>query len=174
MHRITLTPECPENSVDGQELEDLLHLENALRDKSPLRRVRDSYAFQLFSLRNCFICADNNRFTELLRLLPWSLQEEVMKNPSLSTEGQLEKAILSVKSLPHSANLSTATCTNGVSAGFHSHMTQSVTFAEGAVWRTRLNSSLALIDFIMQAAEHWSFSRIGTHYLENFFHLVRR
>jgi hypothetical protein len=173
-HRVAFTPDSPENSVDGQQLQDLRHLGNALRDQPPLGRMRDSYALQLFSLRDCLICADNNWFTKLLYLLPWSVQEEVMNNPGLSREGGLEKAILSFKLLLHCFNLSAAASADGGLARFHSRVTQAATFAEGAVRRTLLNSSLAVIDFIMHADEHWSFSRIGTHCLENFFGLVRR
>jgi hypothetical protein len=173
-YRVTPTPNCPENSIDGQQLEDLVPLRNVLRDKSPPARIRDSHTLRLFSLRNCLICADNNRFTELLYLLPWDLQEDGIKNPSLSREGRLEKVILSFKLLLHSFELSAAACADGVSARFHSPVTEAVAFAERAVWRTLLNSSLALIDFIMHADEHWLFSRIGTHCPENFLGLVPR
>jgi hypothetical protein len=33
---------------------------------------------------------------------------------------------------------------------------------------------LTLITFTLEADRHWSFSRTGTHFLENFFGLVRR
>jgi hypothetical protein len=111
----------------------LLQLGNALRDKSPLDRMRDSSALQLFSVRNCLICGDNNRFTELLYLLPWSPHEEVMKNRGLSPEGRLQKAILSFKLLLHYFVLSATTRADGVSPRFDSRVTQGVTFAEGAV-----------------------------------------
>jgi hypothetical protein len=49
-----------------------------------------------------------------------------------------------------------------------------VTFAEDSVWPVLLNTAFALILFVLDAEEHWSFSRVGTHCLENFFGLLRR
>jgi hypothetical protein len=77
----------------------LLRLGNALGDQTPVGRMRDSSALQLFSLRNWLICADNGRFTESLNRLPWSLQEEGMRNPGLPRGERLGKAILSLKLL---------------------------------------------------------------------------
>jgi hypothetical protein len=48
------------------------------------------------------------------------------------------------------------------------------TFAEDAVWPTLLNTAISLIQFVMEADQNWSFSRLGTHCLEDFFGLVRR
>jgi hypothetical protein len=48
-----------------------------------------------------------------------------------------------------------------------------VTFAEESVWPVLLNTALALIRFMLDAEEHWWFSRVGTHCLESFFGLVR-
>jgi hypothetical protein len=62
----------------------------------------------------------------------------------------------------------------GVTQRFNENETEAVTFAEDSVWPRILNSALALVLFILEADEHWSFSRIGTHCLENFFGLVRR
>jgi hypothetical protein len=42
------------------------------------------------------------------------------------------------------------------------------------LWPILLNTALALIRFVLDAEEHWSLSRVGTHCLENFFGLVRR
>jgi hypothetical protein len=49
-----------------------------------------------------------------------------------------------------------------------------VTFAEDSVCPVLLNTALALIRFVLDAEEQSSFSRVGTHCLENFFGLVRR
>jgi hypothetical protein len=49
-----------------------------------------------------------------------------------------------------------------------------VTFAEDSVWPVLLYKAFALIRFVPDAAEHWSFSRVGRNCLENFFGLLRR
>jgi hypothetical protein len=49
-----------------------------------------------------------------------------------------------------------------------------VTFAEDSDWPRILNTALVLIQFVRDATEHWSFARLGTHCLENFFGFVRR
>jgi hypothetical protein len=48
-----------------------------------------------------------------------------------------------------------------------------VTFAEDSVWPVLLNTAFALIRFVPDAEEHWSFSRVGRNCLENFFGLLR-
>jgi hypothetical protein len=53
-------------------------------------------------------------------------------------------------------------------------MTAVVTCAEDSDWLRILNSGLPLIQFILDADEPWSFSRLGTYCLENFFGFVRR
>jgi hypothetical protein len=49
-----------------------------------------------------------------------------------------------------------------------------VTLAEDFVWPVLLNTAFRLIRFVLDAEEHWSFSSLGTHCLENFFGLVRQ
>jgi hypothetical protein len=82
--------------------------------------------------------------------------------------------VLAFKVLLHSFELSQTICGPGVSGRFVSGTTVAVTFAEDSVWPVLLNTAFALIRFVLDAEEHWSFSRVGTHCLENFFGLVRR
>jgi hypothetical protein len=97
-----------------------------------------------------------------------------MRNPGIPREERVRKAIPSFKLLLHYFDLSAAACIDGVSTRFGSRVTGAITFAESAVWRMVLNSSLALIEFVAHGDEHWSFSRLGTNRLESFFSLVHR
>jgi hypothetical protein len=44
----------------------------------------DSSPLQLFSLVNRLKCLSNDNVNEFMFLLPWALQEEVLRNPLLS------------------------------------------------------------------------------------------
>jgi hypothetical protein len=57
---------------------------------------------------------------------------------------------------------------------FVSRVAQAGTCDEDALWRMRLNSSLVNLSSLAHGDEHWSFSQLGTHSLENFFSLLRR
>jgi hypothetical protein len=171
-HPVTLIPSSAESSFNVEDLETLLHLGPALSDKSTIGRMRDSYPLQLFCWANCVKCIGQRMMHELMYLLPWTLQE-VVRSPKLTREEHLRKAILSFKLLLHYFDLSHLPCGPGVSKRFVSGRTVAVTFAEDSVWPVLLNTAFVLIRFILQAEENWSFSRIGTHCLENFFGLIR-
>jgi hypothetical protein len=111
---------------------------------------------------------------EFMFMLPWALQGEVISAPNLSRSERLMKAVLSFKLLMHYFDMSSLPRAEGVTQRFNSEDTIAVTFAEDSVWPRILNSALALVLFVLEADEHWSFSRMGTHCLENFFGLVRR
>jgi hypothetical protein len=103
----------------------------------------------------------------LLYLLPWALQEEVVRNPDLTRQGlfssfgPLFRLVVSPRS-------------DGINQRFRRKDIVAVTFAEDSVWPRTLNNALLLIHFIIVAAAQWSFSRLGTHCLENFFGFVRQ
>jgi hypothetical protein len=173
-HMVVMSPDCLQTAVDVKDLESLLHLGRALSDRSSVGRMRDSYALQLFSIPNCLRCLSAGQMNEFMFLLPWALQEEVIRAPELSRKERLMKAVLSLKLLLHYFDLSSLPRAKGVTQRFSKAETEAVTFAEDSVWPRILNSALALVLFVLQADEHWSFSRMGTHCLENFFGLVRR
>jgi hypothetical protein len=173
-HLVVMSPDCLETSISVTDLESLLHLGRALSDKSSVGRMRDSYALQLFSISNCLKCLSAGHVNEFMFMLPWALQEEVIRAPELSRQERLMKAVFSFKLLMHYFDLSSIPRAPGVTQRFTREETIAVTFAEDSVWPRILNSALALILFILHAEEHWSFSRMGTHCLENFFGLVRR
>jgi hypothetical protein len=173
-HPVVLSPDCLASWVKVEELESLLHLGTVLTDKSSVGRMRDSYALKLFSLSNCIRCLDADAYNEFVYLLPFALQEEVVRNPDLSREDRLMRAILAFKFLMHLFDLSSLPPAEGVKQRFRSGETTAVTFAEDSGWSRILNSALALVVFTIEADEHWSFSRMGSHCLENFFGLVRR
>jgi hypothetical protein len=54
-------------------LETILKLGAALRDTSSIRKIRDSDALQLFSLKNCLRRSKEKQVNELMYLLPWAL-----------------------------------------------------------------------------------------------------
>jgi hypothetical protein len=173
-HPVTLCPELDEDVITCEDLEALLELGNALSDKSSIGRMRDSYAVQLFSLINCSDCMEKDEDLALLYLLPWALQEEVIRSPHLLRRERLEKAVLSFFLLLHYFDLSFLPRAEGVTQRFNRKQTVAVTFAEDSVWPRILNNGLLLIDFVIRAPEGWSFSRLGTHCLENFFGFVRQ
>jgi hypothetical protein len=107
-------------------------------------------------------------------LLSWALQEEVLRNPGLSRNARLEKAILGFELLMHSFNLWCLPHDCDVSQRFYSKTTQALTFTEEACWLRVLNSTLILLDFVISGDENCSFSKLGTHCLEHFFGLVRQ
>jgi hypothetical protein len=173
-HAVVLSPDSLANIVTCEELQNILELGRVLTDKSSTAKMRDSYALKLFSLTNCFKCIESESLMELMYLLPWALQEEVFRSPGLSRQERLDKAILSFKLLLHYYHLSGFPSDPAVFQRFKSKGAAAVTFAENSDWPRLLNSALAVIAFIMIADEDWSFSRLGTHCLENFFGFVRR
>jgi hypothetical protein len=173
-HLIVMSPDCLATAVSVVDLESVLKLGRPLSDKSSVGRMRDSYALQLFSISNCLKCLETGHVNEFMFMLPWALQEEVIRAPDLSREDHLMKAMLSFRLLLHYFDLSSLPRAKGVTQKFKQDKTTAVTFAEDSVWPRILNSALALVLFVLEADEHWSFSRMGTHCLENFFGLVRR
>jgi hypothetical protein len=109
-----------------------------------------------------------------LYLLPWALQEELIRNPALRRHERLEKALLSFYLLLPYFDLSFLPRAQGIAQRFRSRDTVAVTFAEESIWPKLLNNGLTLIHFIIVAPPNWSSSRLGTHCLENFFGFVRQ
>jgi hypothetical protein len=68
----------------------------------------------------------------LTPLLPWALQEEVVRNPSMPGDERLMKALLSFKSLLQYFDLSGMPRDPGVSKRFDGQMTKALTFAPDA------------------------------------------
>jgi hypothetical protein len=172
-HPLTICPEMPDELITCEDLESLLGLGGTLSDKTSIGRMRDSHPLQLFSLVNCARCAEQGEHLALLYLLPWALQEEVIRNPLLTREERLEKAVLNFHLLLHYFDLSFLPRSEGINQRFRKKDTVAVTFAEDSVWPRILNNGLILIHFIIIAPATWSFSRFGTHCLENFFGFVR-
>jgi hypothetical protein len=110
----------------------------------------------------------------MLYLLHWALQEEVILSPTLGRSERLEEAVLSFYLLLHYFDLSFLLRSERVTQRFNKGRTTAVTFAEESAWSRILNHSLALIYFIIHAPGDWSFSRLETHCLENFFGFVHR
>jgi hypothetical protein len=174
-HDVTLTPDTPGPfSLSGDTLEMILNLGAALRDRSSIGKMRDSYPLQLFSLESCLKCLQEDRPNELMYLLPWALQEEVIRSPTLTRQERLDKAVLSFEILIHYFHLSFLPYCMSVTKRFDKEITTHLTFADDMGWLRVLNSTLCLIEFITSGNENWSFSRLGTHCLENFFGLIRR
>jgi hypothetical protein len=132
------------------------------------KKERDSYALKLFSLINCSKCIETKNLMALMSLLPWSLQEEVLRSDRLSRQERLEKVVFACKLIFHYYQLSLFLHAPGVPQRFHSKITVSITFAEDSDWPRILNTAIALIHFILDADENWSFSLLETHCLEIF------
>jgi hypothetical protein len=111
---------------------------------------------------------------EFMCLIPWRLQEEVMRSRRRERQERLLKALLAFKLLLHDFELSHMVCRSGVSRRFISGVTVAVTFAEDSVWPVLWSTALALMGFVLDASDDSSFSRMGTHRPENFFGLLRR
>jgi hypothetical protein len=173
-HPLTLSPDSLDHLLTGEGFEEMLRLGPALRDKSSIGKMRDSYALQFFSLKNCIKCLHAEKLTEFMYLLPFTLQEDVIRNTRLTRYDRLSKAILSFKILVHYFDLHCGEHEPYITQRFQSDITAAVTFAENSAWPRILNSSFALIRFVLEAGEHWSFSRLGSHCLENFFGFIRQ
>jgi hypothetical protein len=173
-HPVTLVPSSADSAIYVEDLEAILQLGPALSDKSSIGRMRDSYPIQLFCMANCLKCLEHGMMHEFMYLLVWTLQEEIIRSANLSRDQRGLKAVLCFKILMHYFDLSHDICGQGVTRRFRTGSTIAVTFAEDSVWPVLLNTSLALIQFVLCADETWSFARMGTHCLENFFGLVRR
>jgi hypothetical protein len=113
-HLVVLSPNCLETCGSVEELESLLHLRAALSGTSAVGCMRDSDALKLFSVPDALKCLDANQINEFMDLMPWALQEEVFRNPQLSREERLMKAILSLKLLLHDFDLSSLPRPEGV------------------------------------------------------------
>jgi hypothetical protein len=173
-HPVTMSPDSFDAVLDAENLESVLQLGPALLDKSSVGRMRDSYALQLFSYANCLKCLESDYMNEVMYLIPWAIQEEVVRNPALSRDERLMKAILSFKLLLHYFDLSCLPGQDGISQRDAAGQTEVVTFAPDALWPRILNCALVLIQFVFAAEEHCSFSRVGIHCPETFFGLIRR
>jgi hypothetical protein len=173
-HPVTICPDEPDDVLTCEDLQSLFNLGSVLSDKSSIGRMRDSYPLRLFSLQNCVTCMEKGNDIALMYLLPWALIEMVVRNPDLNRLERLEKALVSFDLLMHYFDLSFLPRSDGITQRFNKSRTAAVTFAEDSVWPRILNFGLTLIDFIITADGEWSFSRLGTHCLENFFGFVRQ
>jgi hypothetical protein len=84
------------------------------------------------------------------------------------------KAVLILKLLFHYFDLSSRPRADGVTQRFVVGKMTALTFAEDSAWPRVLNCALGLVAFTLEADKRWSFFRMGTHCLENFFGLVHR
>jgi hypothetical protein len=114
-HPVTLRPDSSEHVIDCDTFDAILALGPALLDKSPIRLMRDSYALQLFAYVNCLKFIQKDELNGIMYLLPWTLQEEIVRSANMSREDRLMKAVLSFKLFIHYFHL---TCLPKVS-GFH-------------------------------------------------------
>jgi hypothetical protein len=174
-HPLTLSPDSLDHLLTSERFEEILKLRSALKDKTSIGKMRDAYALQFFSLKNCLKCLQDEHLTEFMYLLPFTLQEDVIRNTNLTRTERLAKAVLSFRLLVHYFDL----CCGEHYPGVHGRFCEkrgsiAVTFAENAAWPRILNTALALIQFILEADGHWSFSRLGSHCLENFFGFIRQ
>jgi hypothetical protein len=174
-HPLTLSPDSLDHLLTGDDFQEILKLGSALKDKSSIGKMRDAYALQFFSMKNCLKCLQGEHLTQFMYLLPFTLQEDVIRNTDLSRTERLAKAVLSFRLLVHYFDLCCGKHYPGVHGRFcEKRGSVAVTFAEDAAWPRILNTSLALIQFILDADGHWSFSRLGSHCLENFFGFIRQ
>jgi hypothetical protein len=82
--------------------------------------------------------------------------------------------IVSFKLLMCLFHLSDLPHTPGLTKRFNRLMTKAVIFTDDSQCPRILNSSLALLQFVLDGESSWCFSRVGTHCLEVFFGLIRR
>jgi hypothetical protein len=97
-----------------------------------------------------------------------------MQDQTLTRQERLDKAILSFKLLILYSRVSLFSSAAGLSQPFHPGRATAATFAETFQWHHILNSSLGLILCIIDGDANWSFSRLGTRCLENFFGLIQQ
>jgi hypothetical protein len=82
-------------------MESVLQLGPALSDKSTVGRMWDSYPLQLFCWLNCLECFQRGMLHEFMSLIPWTLQEGVMRSPRPERQERLLKALLAFELLLH-------------------------------------------------------------------------
>jgi hypothetical protein len=128
-HPVVLSPDSFANVVTCDDLQTVLRLGRVLTDKSSTAKMRDSYALNLFSLTNCSKCIEAKNLMAVMYLLPWPLQEEVLRSRRLARQERLEKAILACNLLFHYYRLSHFPHPPGISQRFHSKTMVAVTFA---------------------------------------------
>jgi hypothetical protein len=127
-----MSPDSFEAVLDAENLESILQLGPALLDKSSMGRMRDSYALQLLSYANYLKCLESDYMNEVMYLIRWAIQEEVVRNPAMSHDDRLMKAILSFKLLLHYFNLSRLPRQDGISQRYTAGQMEAVTFAPDA------------------------------------------
>jgi hypothetical protein len=120
--------------------------------------MRDSYAIPLFTLENCLQCFESGDLHSAVFLLPWALQKEVIHSTSIRRDERLFKVIVSFKLLMHLLYLSDLPPAPGIMKRFNWFVTKAVTFADDSQWQRILNSSLALIQFVLDGESSWCFS----------------
>jgi hypothetical protein len=124
--------------------------------------------FKIVLIRQLFRFHGQDSDLALTYLLLWALQEELIRSPGLPREERLKKTILSFGLLFHYFDMSFLPQSKGITQQFDNCRTVAVTFAKYLVWPRILNFTLTIIRFILAAPSDWSFSRLGTHCLENF------
>jgi hypothetical protein len=144
-HPVTLSPDSLDHLVTGKGLEEFLHLGPALEDKSAIGKMRDAYALQCFSLKNCLKCLEQDHMTEFLYLLPFTLQQVVVRNPRLTRYNRLAMAVLSFQLLVHYMELSFGDHLSSVTQRYNSRRTEALTFTENSVWPRDVNLSVLRI-----------------------------
>jgi hypothetical protein len=102
---VTLNLSSLMNILRAHEMKSILQLGEALTDKSPISGMRDAQALMLFTLDNALKCLDNDRSHAMLYLLPWALQETVLRSPVFYRQERFIMAILSFKIPEHLFNL---------------------------------------------------------------------
>jgi hypothetical protein len=90
---------------------------------------------------------------EFMYLIPWTLQEEVMRIPRPERYERLPRALFAFQLLLHDVDLSDMAYGSGVSRRSISGVTVAVTFAEDSVWPVLLNTAWALSRFVLYASE---------------------
>jgi hypothetical protein len=138
---VVMSSDCLEMAVSVADLESVRHLGRALSDKSSVERMRDSYALQPFSISNCSKCLSPGHVNEFMFMLPWALQEEVIRAPELSCEEQFITAVLSSRLLLHYFDFTSLPRAKSITQRFTEDETVAVMFAGDSVWPRILNRS---------------------------------
>jgi hypothetical protein len=109
-HPGTLIPRSADAAIRVDDVQSLLQLQPALSDEFTAGKMRDSYALQLFWWSNCLECFERAMLHEFMYLIPWTLQEEVMRSPRRERQECLLKALLAFQLLLHYFELSHMVC----------------------------------------------------------------
>lgn len=158
--------------INSDTIEKVLHRGKCLTDKSPLAKMKDIYALELFNFQNLEILFENNMIYEALYFLPYVCWLESVLYLNLTTKARIELLHISFDIFYSFYNLNeTKPRAPGITINKSSHSCAQI-FADSNLIKRSFNSIIGTA-FIIINYKEIALDRIGTHVLENYFGQIR-